>query len=137
LEFACIERAPCRVLLAEDDDDMRNLLANALREEGFQVLEACDGNDLVNCILNDLLLSDGSRSIDLIITDVRMPGASGLSVLESLRCVDGWTPVILITAFGSDMLHAEAQRLGASAVLNKPFNVHDLRQLARIVTAGF
>jgi DNA-binding response OmpR family regulator len=135
-QTASVERAPGRILLAEDDDDMRNLLAGALRAEGFQVFEVSDGDELIERITCDLLLGEGSCSVDLIITDVRMPGANGLTVLEGLRRVDGWTPVIIITAFGDDMIHAEAHRLGAVAVLDKPFDIGHLRRLARVVTAS-
>lgn len=135
-ERAAKVRAPMKIMLAEDDDDMRYLLAGALRAEGFEVLEVRDGDELIERLTCDLLLGDGSCSVDLIITDVRMPGISGLSVLEGLRRVDGWTPVIVITAFGDETVHAEAQRLGAVAVLDKPFDVGYLRHLAHIVTAS-
>lgn len=62
-----------------------------------------------------------------------MPGKSGLEVLAGLRQSDWSTPVILITAFGDEWTHAEAQRLGATSI-DKPFDLHDLRLLAREAT---
>jgi DNA-binding NtrC family response regulator len=63
----------------------------------------------------------------LIISDVRMPGVSGLDVLATLRREDWSTPVILMTAFGDLETRAEARRLGAKALFDKPFDVDDLR----------
>jgi len=56
-----------------------------------------------------------------------MPGLTGLDVLAILRCANRTTPVILITAFGDEATHAEGRELGAVAVLDKPFNVQELR----------
>ena len=69
--------------------------------------------------------------MDLVITDVRMPGPSGVEMLEWLRGVVWSIPVIVITAFGDPVLHAEARRLGALAVLDKPFDVNELLALVR------
>ena len=113
---------PVRVLLAEDDRQMRSLLAYALRSEGYKVTECHDGDQFVDRIVTP------SREVDfdLIISDVRMPGHSGLEVLDAGRQLEGFPPMILITAFGSDSLHARAQRLGAIAVFDKPFDIDDL-----------
>ena len=64
--------------------------------------------------------------IDLIVSDIRMPYITGMQVLRELRERDDAPPMILITAFGSDALHAKAERLGAVAVFDKPFDVEDL-----------
>jgi two-component system response regulator HydG len=69
-------------------------------------------------------------------SDVRMPGHSGLSVLEYLRSNDAVTPFVVITAFGDASTHAEATRLGAARVLDKPFDLNLLRQaLVELVAA--
>jgi DNA-binding response OmpR family regulator len=118
---------PVHVLIAEDDADMRKLLAERLRREGFEVLEARDGRELVELIAAQVLGGSGDRPpIDLVISDVRMPGMSGLDALASLRRHDWGTPFIVITAFGDADTHAEARRLGAAAVFDKPFDVDDL-----------
>lgn len=80
--------------------------------------------------------NDCSPTIDLLICDVRIPGVTGLSLLEELR---EWRPthelpVILITAFGSPEVHARARKLGASTVLDKPFPISALlAAVARVV----
>ena len=113
---------PVRVLLAEDDRQMRSLLASALRSEGYTVTECHDGDQVVDRIVTPSHEVD----FDLIISDVRMPGHTGLEVLDAGRQLAGFPPMILITAFGSDSLHARAQRLGAIAVFDKPFDIDDL-----------
>ncbi|MCY1016959.1 response regulator [Pyxidicoccus sp. MSG2] len=123
-EWADGRGAP-RILVAEDQAEMRVLLRRALMRRGYEVVDAPDGPHLVQAIV-DGLLAPQTLVPDLIVTDVRMPGYSGLEVLARLRR-EGWTtPVILITAFGDAQLHEEAKQLGASCVLNKPFAMEDL-----------
>lgn len=117
-----------RVVLAEDDDEMRSLLASRLRKDGFEVLEAQDGAELealIEAAHEARSLSSGSI-VDLVISDARMPQQSGLDALQGLRKNDADTPFILITAFGDTHTHSEAFRLGANAVFDKPFEVDDL-----------
>ena len=64
---------------------------------------------------------------DVIVSDVNMPGLSGLDVLAALRCADWTTPVILITAFGDQQIRAEAEALGAARRLDKPVDPGALR----------
>lgn len=114
-----------RVLVAEDQPEMRALLRRALQRRGYEVVDAADGPGLIDAIVRGLLAAR-TQVPDLIVTDVRMPGFSGLEVLARLRR-EGWsTPVILITAFGDAQLHEDAARLGAARVLNKPFAMEDL-----------
>jgi CheY-like chemotaxis protein len=118
---------PRRILVAEDDAEMRQLLASVLRRDGYQVIEARDGLELLNFIGSMLLWSRDAIDLDLVISDVRMPGRSGLDILAGLRRADWATPFILITAFGGQELHNEAHRLGAAAVFDKPFELDKLR----------
>jgi DNA-binding response OmpR family regulator len=122
---------PARILLAEDDPDLRALLASELRKDGYIVEEARTGYDLLE-LLGTLTLRN--EVCDLLITDIRMPGLTGLSIAEALRHGvtrgTSGTPIILITAFGDDAIHAEAKRLGA-AIFDKPFDLDDLRSCIR------
>lgn len=114
-----------RLLLAEDDPELRRMMARALRRRGYAVVEAHDGRELVEVLLRAVT---GERGLmpALIVSDVRMPGHTGLEVLARLRRIDWRTPVILLTAFGDPETHAEAERLGAAALLDKPFDLDDL-----------
>ena len=122
------------VLLAEDDMEMRRLLASALRKDGYEVIEAKDGTELLDYLATAMLHGDRFGWPEVIITDVRMPGATGLQVLAGLRQSDWETPIVLITAFGDEAVHTAAGQLGA-ALLDKPFDVDDLRQIVRRLTS--
>src|SRR5512143_970709 len=76
---------PARVLLAEDDFELRSLLATSLRRDGFEVLEARDGAELLRYIDELVLQAKGQIGVDLIVSDIRMPGFNGLSVLGWMR----------------------------------------------------
>ncbi len=117
-----------RLLLAEDDLEMRRLLATRLRRLGFEVVEVADGWQLLELAMAGA--TDGSPSVGLVISDVRMPGLTGLEVLARLRRSAYPAPVILVTAFGDRATHAEATRLGAAAVLDKPFELDELCRAA-------
>jgi CheY-like chemotaxis protein len=117
---------PARILLAEDDREMRELLAATLRADGYEVIESSNGFDMLQEI-EILLFSGEAVPMDLIVSDERMPGMLGLEALAHVRQAEWPTPFILITGFGDRETHAEADRLGASAVFDKPFDLDDLR----------
>ncbi len=116
------------VLLAEDDEELRVLLARALRKDGHQVIEAQDGSELLEKIAADFIDGGGLSGIDVVVSDIRMPGWTGMNVLFGLRNAGCNVPVVLITAFGEQKTHDAAARLGAACVLDKPFDIDDLRQ---------
>jgi DNA-binding response OmpR family regulator len=121
--------AAARVLLADDDAEMRSLVACALRSDGYEVIEASDGGRLLVAITDAYADGNGRDAFDLVISDIRMPVASGLAVLESLRKASWTTPVILMTAFGDETTRTRAEALGA-ILFDKPFDVDDLRTIA-------
>ena len=122
-----------RVLLAEDDVEMCRLLAATLRQEGYEVVEARNGEELYDWImaLRGEISHGRFFDVDLVISDIRMPQIGGMEVLRRLRMLDRVTRMILITAFGDEHTHAEAYRLGASAVLDKPFDMDEFQELVR------
>jgi DNA-binding response OmpR family regulator len=115
---------PRRILVAEDDQEMRALLTQSLRWAGYRVTECVDGWDLLSH-LGSYLIPQNHENIDLVISDIRMPGLTGLEILRGTRGTRRFPPVILITAFGDDETHAEAARLGA-AMLDKPFDMNEM-----------
>lgn len=121
-----VGRRPTTVLLAEDDNDLRQLLATALREDGYHVTEAKDGDELLAQVERAAERTRGDN-FAVIVSDVRMPGFWGTDVLAVLSCSRRTTPFILMTAFGDAALHAEAKELGATVVLNKPVDLDTLR----------
>jgi CheY-like chemotaxis protein len=116
---------PTRVLVADDDEDVRTLVAHTLRQDGYQVAEACDGAELLARL--EKAVDGGAPCPDVVLTDVMMPGLSGLGVLDALRRVQAHFPVVLMTVLKDDSLHIVARRLGAVGVLSKPLDIDDLR----------
>lgn len=111
------------VVLAEDDDDIRSALAEQLRMDLCTVTCVPDGAHLVDMLAR----SEQQQQLpDVIITDYRMPGYSALEVLRAMRQAGWRVPVIVISAFGSD-IKSSAMDLGAYAVFQKPFDPDDLR----------
>ena len=117
---------PLSVLVAEDDSDIRNMVVHGLRCDGYDVIEATDGAQLLDQVATSMLFGSHDPP-DVIVSDVRMPGFSGLTILAGLRSAGWMTPIILITAYGSEELRQEARELGATALIEKPFDVDDLR----------
>lgn len=118
---------PPRILFAEDDREMRGLVSDDLRRAGYAVVECADGGALLRRLLSDA--RKDAAGIDLVVADVRMPELTGLEVLECLRDADPFTPFIIVTAFGDAPTRREAARLGAVAVLDKPFEIRALLRL--------
>ena len=115
-----------RVLLAEDDEEIRVMLAKALRRDGMEVLEARNGRELREFVDNGWLRDGRTQMPDLIVSDLYMPEMSGLEVLAAVRQTSATTPVILISAYGDEATRAEARRLGVTAFFDKPFELADL-----------
>lgn len=113
------------VLLADDEHDIRALLAAALRREGYRVVEAATGAELLEQVSSSMLFGERPAP-DLIVSDIRMPGFTGTGILSGLRASNWTTPFILITAYGTEDLFREARELGADAVFRKPFEIDDL-----------
>lgn len=113
-----------RVLLAEDDADLRRLIDEALIKAGYRVKAVKTGVELWSFL--DRTISDPGLMVDLVVTDNIMPGCTGIEVINGLRQRDWATPVIVITAFGDDETKGEARRLGAAAFIDKPFAMEEL-----------
>jgi CheY-like chemotaxis protein len=118
------------ILVAEDDPDLRRLLAKRFDREGYSVLEAEDGFELMDSLSasEEATPTGLNPRIDLVVSDVRMPGRSALEVLRLIRQPTDREalPVVLITAFCDPALRAEALALGASCVLDKPVDLDEL-----------
>jgi CheY-like chemotaxis protein len=117
------DRIP-RVVIAEDDDDMRNVLCELVSGLGVEVSPASSGGDLI------MLLTD-DNPIDLLITDVRMPWMTGFQVALSARNSGLHVPIIIVTAFPDDHLRAQVEHLGSAVLLAKPFRPEELLSLIR------
>jgi len=130
------ERA-LRVVVADDDHDLRTELASALIEDGCVVTEARDGYELLAVLAEWATSGDKGGSLDAIVTDVMMPGFSGLDVLTALQRHLIRVPIVVVTAFGDARTCRAAESLGSVSVLKKPFTMGELRAaLARSLRAA-
>lgn len=124
------EKGIRRILLAEDDDEMRRLLAQAVCASGYEVIQCRDGMDFLKR-LESFIISEDILDFELIISDILMPGLTGLEILEDLHECKGFPPMILITAFGDKEVHKKAEKFGAAAIFDKPFEINDLLSKVR------
>ncbi|MEQ1438420.1 sigma-54 dependent transcriptional regulator [Fontimonas sp. SYSU GA230001] len=107
-----------RVLVVDDEDNMRRVLEIMLSRRGYRTLSAANGRAAFE------LLS--SQSVDLVISDLRMPEMTGIELLRKLREAGNEVPLVMITAQGSIESAVEAMRLGACDYLLRPFDVETL-----------
>lgn len=114
------------ILLVEDDSGLRELLQEELEAEGYQVTACGDAEDGQQQLEN--------QTFDLLVSDLRLPGADGLSLLPSLAVADSLPAVLIITAFGSVQQAVKALQAGADDFLTKPLEMdHFLLTVSRLL----
>ncbi len=111
------------ILLVEDQDSARESLSELLREEGYQVHEAADGTAAIKLV--------DELDLDLVITDLKLPGADGLAVLKHVREISPKTLLILMTGHATVDTAIEAIRLGAQDYILKPLIFEDVLHKVR------
>jgi DNA-binding NtrC family response regulator len=116
------------VLVVDDHDGLRSALCEALRGEGYDALEAGNGSAALEVLR--------TTEPAVAIVDVRMPGMDGFTLLERMRDEQFTCPVILISVVGDSASRREAERLGAFAFKEKPFDLRELLDALRAATAG-
>lgn len=109
-----------RVLIAEDNTDLRELLQEIMEDVGHEVIAASNGNEALEYI------ESPKEMIDLLITDVQMPGLKGDGLLAAIQENRAEAPVIVITGHGSVAQAVEMVKAGAFQYLTKPFDPEDL-----------
>lgn len=117
-----------RVLVAEDEPLLREILIEGLIDEGFEVEAAVDG-------LEALVLYRAKRPFDALLLDEEMPGLTGRQILRLLRSEGDWVAAVILS--GNLLLDAaERAELGVGPVLRKPVSMKDLCAALRDATAG-
>lgn len=119
-----LDRSVWRVLVAEDDVETMSLISWGLRLHGYQVDQVTTGKELFEQLTSRI--NERGEVPDLILSDVRMPGFSGLEVLSCLHRVDVDIPFILMSAYSDEETRQRAASDGAIAVLSKPFEFEQL-----------
>jgi two-component system response regulator PilR (NtrC family) len=108
-----------KILIAEDEKSMREVLEIFLQEEGYETFTAKDGKEALEMLERDIY--------DVVITDIKMPRADGFEVLKKTKEISPQTVVIMITAFGTTESAIEAIKLGAYDYMEKPFKIEEIR----------
>lgn len=110
---------PRAILIVDDEERLRKALVRSLGQENCQALAAASGDEAVRVL--------EERKIDLVITDLVMPGMDGMTLLRKIKGIDPSIRTIIITAYGSAESRQEAKALGVSCYLAKPFDLPHLR----------
>lgn len=118
-----------KILIVDDEQNVRQLLSKVLKKEGFETYTACNGQEGL-----ELLQTTG---IDIIISDIRMPGMDGIEFLHRVKAVDHGIGFILITAFATTETAIDALKSGAQDYVTKPFDISEIVAAVRkLVIAG-
>jgi two-component system phosphate regulon response regulator OmpR len=125
MSHASMTQAAPRILVADDDPEIRKLLARYIESQGFRVALAA------NCA--ELRERLATSQIDLIVLDVMLPDGSGLEVCRDLRAERSRIPIILLTALKEDVDRIVGLEIGADDYLGKPFNPRELIARVRAV----
>lgn len=107
------------ILVVDDDESQRRLIEFWLKEEGYSVTTAADGNAGLQAF--------NEKAPALVVADIRMPGLTGLDLLGRIKAANADTPVILVTAFGTVGDAVDAMKLGAADYVLKPLNPEELK----------
>ena len=111
------------ILIVEDEAKMRRLLELNLGEDGFTTLSAGDAETGLNLLREN--------TVDLVLTDLKLPGMSGLEFLQAVKRQNPSLPVVVMTAFGTVETAVEAMKAGASDYVLKPFSLTEMRMKIR------
>jgi two-component system, OmpR family, response regulator len=111
---------PLCVLLVEDDDDNRELMAEVLTSVGYEVLSASSGQEGLKTL--------SERSVDVVVTDVGMPGMGGLEVARAAKAIAPTVPVVVVTGWAEREDIASARGKDVDAILVKPVDPDALAQ---------
>jgi DNA-binding NtrC family response regulator len=109
------------ILIVEDEAKMRRLLELNLGEDGFSTLSAGDAESGLKLLREN--------SVDLVVTDLKLPGMNGLEFLQTIKRQNAAIPVVVMTAFGTVGTAVEAMKAGASDYVLKPFSLNEMRMV--------
>jgi len=112
-----------KILVADDEQSMREFLDIMLKKEGYKVSLASNGEEVVKLIDNDLF--------DLVLLDIRMPKLDGISALKKIKAITPETIVIMITAYASADTAIKAMKEGAYDYITKPFKVEEIKLIIK------
>jgi CheY-like chemotaxis protein len=116
-----------KVLVVDDDPVVHKSFDRVLSGRGYAVITAADGEEALSKL--------AAEKYDIVYTDIRMPGMSGLEVAEQVKAREPWTPVVIITGYGSDEAEARAKQAGVVGFLHKPLTPEMIEDSAETALA--
>ena len=117
-----------KVLVVDDDPAVRKSIDRVLTGKGYAVITAENGEEALHKL--------NEEKYDLVYTDIRMPGLSGLEVAEQVKARKPWTPVVIITGYGTEAAEARAKAAGVSSFMHKPLSPAMIEDSARDALAA-
>src|SRR5262249_3532195 len=126
---------PLRILIAEDSDEIREVLALLLLADQHLVTLAQDGERALELFVLDRARSD-VRPFDLVITDRAMPRLNGDQLAAAIKQLEPGVPVLMVTGFGDSMIAGGAAPAGVDLVVGKPLTGRQLRQAIQRLLSG-
>jgi len=112
-----------KVLVVDDDPVVRTSFDRVLTSKGYAVITAENGEEALRKL--------NEEKYDVVYTDIRMPGMSGLDVAEQVKAQKPWTPVVIITGYGTEAAEARAKAAGVTSFLHKPLSPEMIEDSAR------
>src|SRR5450759_2830817 len=117
-----------KVLVVDDDPVVRKSFDRVLSSKGYAVITAENGEEAMRKL--------NEEKYDLVYTDIRMPGMSGLEVAEQVKARKPWTPEVIINGYGTDAAQARAKAAGVSSFVHKPLSPEMIEDSARDALAA-
>ena len=116
-----------KILTVDDSPTVRLVLSSTLRDAGYEVIEACDGQEALDCL--------GGDDINMLITDLNMPKVDGIDLIRQVRRTRGFrfVPIIMLTTESEEEKKREGKAAGASGWILKPFKPEQLLAVVNMV----
>jgi DNA-binding response OmpR family regulator len=111
------------ILLVDDDEAVRKLLSFPLERDGYEVVQACDGEEALKRF--------GDVAVDLVVLDLMLPRLDGLEVCKQLRAQSSSVPIMMLTARDDELDKVLGLELGADDYITKPFSIREFRSRVR------
>lgn len=116
------------ILLVDDEEMLRQAIADVLKKQGYNVIEAGGGHEAFEKFK--------ASTVDVVVTDVRMPGGDGIELIKNIKQREPGMPIVLFLSASQDLSTEEAHDIGVAAILAKPFPKNDLLEAVKRVLSG-
>ncbi len=121
-----VKKRALRVLIVDDDSNLRELLEEGVQDWGYEVGTACSGEEAMECLAGE--------NYNVVVCDLKMPGMGGLKLLREIKAFDKMIQVIIITGYATLETAVKAMEAGAYEYLTKPFRLDELMVIMKNVS---